>query len=145
MKNHVINSLLLCSMLSILACEQANKATQDNQMDSDSTKSTAMEQIDKKSASPIIFERSKVQGEKDTLSFEVPRACAVHITLATETASSNIRINQLVKPDGQTDGPFGKTLTDSLTETGTYQLVIAESLMAENPYTGPYTLRIELK
>lgn len=143
MKNKVIHRIIPLCALSILSCQQGDHTT--NRDASDSTESPAREQLREEAAASIVFERTRVQGQKDTLSFEVPHACTAKMAIQTEGQSSNIRINQLIMPDGQRDGPFGQTVTDSLTQTGTYQLVIAESMMAENPYSGPYTVKIELK
>ncbi|GHE31925.1 hypothetical protein [Sphingobacterium griseoflavum] len=109
--------------------------------------STSLERLDEavKNSSPIIFERRKIAQQKDTLTFALDHPARVHIRLQTVEGTGNIRINQLFMPDGKADGPFGKTFDDSLAQTGNYRLVISESLMQENPYTGDYTVTIELK
>lgn len=142
MKNHLITCVILLAGLSLTACQQGREQT-DQKLDS--VESPAMEQLTEADSSTIIFERTRVQGQKDTLSFRVPKVCKASINIETEGKARNIRINQFIMPDGQTDGPFGNMLTDSLKQTGTYQVVIAESLMAEDTYTGAYKVKIELK
>lgn len=94
---------------------------------------------------PLEFERNKVLGQKDTISFEIQEPSFVKMTLSTPSDSGNIRISQLQMPDGEMDGPFGKTYEARFDQVGTYQVIIAESMMAENPYTGDYRFRIEME
>lgn len=94
---------------------------------------------------PLDFKREKVLGKKDTISFEIQKPSFVRMKLLLPSDSGNIRINQLVMPDGEMDGPFGKTYEAYFNQLGTYQIIIAESMMAENPYTGDYALRIEME
>ncbi|RZF58849.1 hypothetical protein [Sphingobacterium corticibacterium] len=94
---------------------------------------------------PLEFQRNKVRGEKDTISFEIQEPSFVKMTLSTPSDSGNIRINQLRMPDGEMDGPFGKMYEARFDQVGTYQVIIAESMMAENPYTGDYRFRIEIE
>ncbi|MBD1427325.1 hypothetical protein [Sphingobacterium arenae] len=94
---------------------------------------------------PLEFQRKKELGQKDTISFEIQKPSFVRMKLLLPSDSGNIRINQLVMPDGEMDGPFGKTYEAYFDQLGTYQIIIAESMMAENPYTGDYALRIEME
>lgn len=94
---------------------------------------------------PLEFRRNKVLGERDTISFEINEPSLVKMKLSVPGDSGNIRINQLLMPDGEMDGPFGKTYEARFDEAGTYQVIIAESMMAEDPYTGDYHLKIEIE
>lgn len=58
---------------------------------------------------------------------------------------ANIRFNQVVFPDGNSDGPFGQTLEYKLPKKGMYQLIIGPSLMANDAYTGDFLLRIKVE
>ena len=58
---------------------------------------------------------------------------------------ANIRFNQVIDPSGKADGPFGKYMTYKVTATGSYQIIIASSRMAENPYTGKLKTRLVLQ
>lgn len=91
---------------------------------------------------PLEFQRTKVLGERDTISFEINKPSLVKMKLSVPGDSGNIRISQLMMPSGEMDGPFGKTYERHLDAVGTYQVIIAESMMAENPYTGDYHLKI---
>ena len=58
---------------------------------------------------------------------------------------ANIRINQIISPNNESDGPFGKEINYDLTEKGLYQIRIGESLMQGDPFEGNYTLKLQLK
>jgi len=93
---------------------------------------------------PLRFHLVKVAGERDTISFEIEQPSLVKATLSTPSDTGNIRINQIIMPDGTLGGPFGKTYQDSLHIPGTYQLIIAESLMQGDTYGGGYDVEIEI-
>ena len=65
--------------------------------------------------------------------------------IETAKPNTNIRFNQVVFPDKQSDGPFGKELNYDLPKKGTYKIIIGASLMAEKAYTGDFVLHIQLK
>ena len=43
----------------------------------------------------------------------------------------NLRINQIILPDGSSDGPFSKEMKYAKKKNGTYKIVIGKNLMAE--------------
>ncbi len=138
MKNKI---LIACIPLLILgACQSGSKRDkiQDNILD------TSVEKLSMDGNEPLQFHLVKVAGERDTISFEIKKRSWVKVTLSTPSDTGNIRLNQIIMPDGAMDGPFGKTYEDSLVVLGTYQLIVAESLMQENPYTGEYHVEIEI-
>lgn len=55
----------------------------------------------------------------------------------------NIRINQIKKPDGSFDGPFGKTLTMNTKQQGEYWIILAKSNMAGGNAKGHFTINIK--
>lgn len=60
-------------------------------------------------------------------------------------AIGNIRVSQIIKPDGTSDGPFGKYMTYSLTKTGQYQVVLAPNMMAGDPWSGMIDMNLVLR
>lgn len=125
-------------LLLITGCrtEPKIKETHDN---------NAVLKKENKSDNNLQFERIKKTGQKDTLIFTLAQGNPVKMELLLpEGKTGNIRINQLIAPDGEMDGPFGSIYSDSLKIPGNYKVIIAESLMQENPYEGPYTLRITI-
>lgn len=55
----------------------------------------------------------------------------------------NIRINQIKKPDGTFDGPFGRTLTLDTPQKGEYWIILGKSLMADGTGKGHFSLKVE--
>lgn len=60
-------------------------------------------------------------------------------------AFANVRISQIILPDGKSDGPFGKNMQYILSQTGTYQLIISESLMEWTEWSGKVNLSVKIK
>jgi len=58
---------------------------------------------------------------------------------------ANLRFNQLYYPSGNIDGPFGNSLTQTLTESGDWKLVVGESNMEGTPFVGEFLLTITIK
>ncbi|MEO5890334.1 MAG: hypothetical protein ABIQ31_08785 [Ferruginibacter sp.] len=54
----------------------------------------------------------------------------------------NVRINQIQQPGGAFDGPFGDSLTYTFKRNGALRFIIGQNLMAGDPYTGDFILRI---
>ena len=87
----------------------------------------------------------KKEGEKFSLYFDVTTQTKAFVKIITEDDLANIRLNQIITPDQESDGPFGKEAEFPLYQGGTYQLVFAESLMQGNPFQGKFKVEIELK
>ena len=66
-------------------------------------------------------------------------------TLIAPGALRNLRINQIVMPDGKTDGPFGRKLHYTVTQTGDYKLLIGKDNMADGTMEGPAKLFIRVQ
>lgn len=137
------NSLSIVGLLLLIAagCQSSSQAGKNV----DSLAQDIMKYEVLSESEPLEFQRTKKLGERDTISFEIKESSAVKMTLSVPGEVGNIRINQLMMPDGEMDGPFGKTYEAHLDKIGTYQVIIAESMMAENPYTGDYQLTIEIE
>jgi hypothetical protein len=67
-------------------------------------------------------------------------SAAVH---SENDSLTNIRINQIIYPDGSSDGPLGKTITIATPQTGRYQLVIGHNLMAEGGLVKAFRLEVQ--
>ncbi len=68
----------------------------------------------------------------------------LHGWITSKDSIANVRFNQIIMPDSTMDGPFGHEIEYKLTQRGTYQLSIGESLMAGDPWSGVFLLRMEL-
>lgn len=91
------------------------------------------------------FEIEKLAKESQTFSFRNDSSKSVSIQIIPQNNQANIRINQMISPNNESDGPFGKELNYNLTEKGLYQIRIGESLMQGEPFEGKYTLKLQLK
>lgn len=91
------------------------------------------------------FEIEKVAKEEQTFSFRNDSSSSVFIQIIPQDKLGNIRINQLISPNNEKDGPFGREINYDLTEKGLYQIRIGESLMQGDPFEGKYTLKLQLK
>lgn len=87
----------------------------------------------------------KKEHEKFTLLFDVTTQTKAFVKITAEDDLANLRLNQIILPNQQSDGPFGKEAEFPLYQGGTYQLVFAESLMQGNPFHGKFKVEIELK
>ncbi|MBC9797447.1 hypothetical protein [Sinomicrobium weinanense] len=65
--------------------------------------------------------------------------------LISQDTMANIRFTQIFFPDGSADGPFGRTLNYELEQAGTYTLSVGENMMAGEPWTGSFTITVELE
>ncbi|MDH0659976.1 hypothetical protein [Empedobacter sp. GD03865] len=91
------------------------------------------------------FEIEKVAKEEQTFSFRNDSSSSVFIQIIPQDKLGNIRINQLISPNNEKDGPFGQEINYDLNEKGLYQIRIGESLMQGDPFEGKYTLKLQLK
>ncbi|MBX9809305.1 hypothetical protein K2X92_02885 [Candidatus Gracilibacteria bacterium] len=85
-------------------------------------------------------------GSKIIVHFDAEANKSLIATLSTpDDTMANIRITQIVLPDQKSDGPFGRDLKYTLTQTGKYILIIGENKMAEGPWSGQVELKLTLK
>jgi hypothetical protein len=67
----------------------------------------------------------------------------LRINISHSKPDANIRISQIVKPDGSTDGPFGQQLVYDIKQKGNYTLIINKSNMASGSQTGDVFIALE--
>ena len=65
--------------------------------------------------------------------------------ISSQDSKANIRISQIIMPNGKMDGPFGTEFTYDLPQQGTYGLLIHENQMAGDPWIGNFRIEIDLK
>ena len=58
--------------------------------------------------------------------------------------NGNIRLSQIIAPDGTADGPFGQETNYELTQNGGYQLIFNENMMAGDPWSGEVEIKVTL-
>lgn len=76
--------------------------------------------------------------------FDVQDADLLYGKILDVSDTANIRISQIVLPDGSGDGPFGRTVEYDLPMRGAYHLRIGENMMAGEPWGGDFFLELFL-
>ncbi len=59
--------------------------------------------------------------------------------------SGNLRLSQIIMPDGSMDGPFSQDTTYDLTQVWWYQLLFRESMMTGDPWSGNAIITVSLR
>ncbi len=69
---------------------------------------------------------------------------AINVKVNPEKPTMNIRVNQIILPNGEQDGPFGREVQEyHVSEKGKVQIIIAKSNMASGDAKGHFTVNIE--
>ena len=74
--------------------------------------------------------------------FEVKDADWLYGEIMDVSDTANIRISQIIMPDGSGDGPFGRRIVRDLPMRGTYRLRIGENMMAGDAWGGDFYLEL---
>lgn len=82
--------------------------------------------------------------DQQTLTFQAKAGEKLDAELKAEP-QGNIRINQIISPSGEADGPFGQSMEYDINETGEWKLVIGGSLMQGDDYSGDFTVTIRFE
>ena len=86
-----------------------------------------------KKGDPVICILPVVQGKKLT-AFITP-----------EKKNATIRFSHINFPDGKSDGPFGNTLKYDLKQKGIYKIYIGPNMMAGDPVSSDFTLKVKVE
>lgn len=136
-----ISSIVLAFLIHT-ACQspvkQGEKTTGENAQEELKTEQKGITFNDGQLSKNLEF----TSGHTDTIGFSVHIPDSVHILVKSPMDTANIRISQLLFPNGTSDGPFGKELLYQFSDTGQYYLMINENKMVGNAYTGPYEVEI---
>ena len=98
----------------------------------DSVSVTVKGHLDKK-GDPVICILPIVQGKKLTA------------LITPEKKNATIRFSHINFPDGKSDGPFDNTLKYDLTQKGTYKLYIGPNMMAGDPVSSDFVLKVKVE
>lgn len=82
--------------------------------------------------------------ERVTFEFESGGYKKVHVGLTSDDPVANIRLSQIIMPDGNADGPWGREMDYNLPVAGLYKLIVTENMMAGEPWAGTFTITIKL-
>lgn len=81
-------------------------------------------------------------GQKITVPVNISSGDKIYANLFSADSTANIRISQVGFPDHTFDGPFGKNIVFKIKDTGTYQIIIAENMMAGDKWVGSFNLKV---
>lgn len=90
---------------------------------------------------------AKIHKEKEKpvyLEFDSHGYSKLDAQLSVVDSMANVRISQIIMPNGEMDGPFGRDIQYDLPIEGSYKLLIHESLMAGDPWGGDFTINVRL-
>ncbi len=99
--------------------------------------------INLKEGKGIVSIRKKA-GQTIYIEFESEGYKKVLAYLSSTDSLANIRFSQIFLPDGTMDGPFGKNMEYVLSQNGLYKMSVHENMMAGDPWTGIFSVQLEL-
>ncbi len=67
----------------------------------------------------------------------------LRVSVAHSKPDANIRISQIIRPDGSMDGPYGQQLVYDIKQRGTYTIIINKSNMASGTQVGDVFITLE--
>ena len=84
-------------------------------------------------------------GEETRVYFINTQTGSMNVSIAfPKDTQWNLRLAQIVMPDGTMDGPFGQDTDYELTQLGGYQLLFHENMMAGDPWSGEVSITVKL-
>ena len=98
----------------------------------DSFSVTVKGHLDKR-GDPVICYLPVVEGKKLTA------------VVVPEKKRANIRFSHIHLPDGKSDGPFGNSLKYNLTQKGIYKIYIGTNMMAGDPVSSDFVVRVKVE
>lgn len=85
---------------------------------------------------------SKKAGQAVHIKFHGQEQKQVKADITCEDTEANIRIYEIVKPDGDATGPFGHSTLYDLDNDGVYKMTVRENIMAGDPWKGLFTIEL---
>lgn len=64
--------------------------------------------------------------------------------LTSNDSTANVRFSQIIMPNGEMDGPFGRDIQYNLPLNGDYILTVNENIMAGDPWEGNFKVSVTL-
>jgi hypothetical protein len=88
--------------------------------------------IDKK-GDPVICYLPVTSGKK------------LEASIVPDKKRATFRFSHIYLPDGKSDGPFGNAMKYDLKQKGTYKIYIGPNMMAGDPVSSDFILRVKVK
>ena len=94
-----------------------------------------------------VIHAEHISGVPTEISFINSEAKSMEVAIEfPETQSgTNLRLSQIVMPDGTMDGPFGMHVGYNLDQFGGYTLIFSENQMAGDRWSGNATITVTLR
>lgn len=87
---------------------------------------------------------SKLARQRVVFEFDSSSATGMLLKVTPADSIANLRISQIIDPNGKSDGPFGREIDYPITEKGIYKVIVSESLMQGDPYSGKFEFDVKL-
>lgn len=87
---------------------------------------------------------SKLARQKTVFEFDSSTATGLLLKVTPADSTANLRISRIIDPTGKSDGPFGREIDYPITEKGIYKVIVSESLMQGDPYSGRFEFDVIL-
>lgn len=66
-------------------------------------------------------------------------------SVVADNKKATIRFSHIYLPDGKSDGPFGNMMKYDLTQKGTYKIYISPNMMAGDPVSSDFVLKVKVE
>lgn len=90
------------------------------------------------------IDTAKSARQKIVFKFDSNTARKMKLKIIPVDSSANIRISQIIDPDNNSDGPFGREVEFEILKKGKQKVVVSESLMQGEPFAGKFTFEVKL-
>lgn len=97
----------------------------------------------------IVYGKAKVDTlklarQKMVFEFDVGTATYFDLKVIPADSLANLRITQIFDADGNADGPFGQEIKYPVNKKGIYKVLVSESLMNGESYSGRFLFEVKL-
>ena len=120
-------------------------AKTDTATDNQNNDSTIHVRFQRDSIATTVEGEMKGFGHPVTVYIPIKQGRHFEAQLTSDDSTANVRINQIITPDGKADGPFGREWKFAIHQQGMYKLLISENLMQGDEWKGKFKLRITVK
>ena len=100
--------------------------------------------LDKDNSAKTLSGKLKGNNQPIKIYIDINSGDTLHVLIEPSGQDANIRLNQIIYPDGKADGPFDKDQKFAIEKPGPYQLIIGNNLMAEGKTNAAFTLHLSV-
>lgn len=93
----------------------------------------------------IVRGHIEAKGKRPTYRIDAVKGTTVIAMVQPVDKPGNIRINQIQKPNGSMDGPFGDSVHYKMPVTGQLKILLGENQMAGDPWSGDFILNVSVE